>query len=145
MTGLTLVRRIKARPQIVFDALTTPDGIRHWWGPDEGPVVAAETDPRLGGRFRVRFRKLDGSEHESSGEYLEFRPPDRIVMSWRWKDRDQFPGDSQVEIVLRPIAGGTELTLTHSRLPDEAAARGHEQGWSGALAKLELHCEGIAP
>ena len=36
MTSLTLVRRIKARPEIVFDALATPDGIAHWWGPDAG-------------------------------------------------------------------------------------------------------------
>ena len=71
MTSLTLVRRIKARPSIVFDALTTPEGIACWWGPDGGPVLVAETDPQVGGRFRVRFRMLDGSEHESSGEYLE--------------------------------------------------------------------------
>jgi uncharacterized protein YndB with AHSA1/START domain len=32
MTSLTLVRRIAARPSIVFDALTTPDGIASWWG-----------------------------------------------------------------------------------------------------------------
>ena len=47
MTSLTLVRRIKARPSIVFDALTTPEGIAFWWGPDEGPVLVAETDPRV--------------------------------------------------------------------------------------------------
>ncbi|MEJ0020180.1 MAG: metalloregulator ArsR/SmtB family transcription factor [Acetobacteraceae bacterium] len=33
MTSLTLVRRIAARPSIVFEALTTPDGIACWWGP----------------------------------------------------------------------------------------------------------------
>ena len=43
MTGLTLVRRIKARPQLVFDALITADGIAHWWGPDAGPVLSAQT------------------------------------------------------------------------------------------------------
>src|SRR5436853_172916 len=69
MTSLTLVRRIKARPSIVFEALTTPKGIASWWGPDAGPVLLAETDARDGGRFRVRFRMLDGSEHESTGEY----------------------------------------------------------------------------
>ena len=63
MTSLTLVRRIRARPAIVFDALTTPEGIACWWGPDDGPVLLAETDPRVGGRYRVRFRMLDGSEH----------------------------------------------------------------------------------
>jgi uncharacterized protein YndB with AHSA1/START domain len=60
MTSLTLVRRIRARPSIVFDALTTPAGIAEWWGPDAGPVLLAETDVRIGGRFRVRFRMLDG-------------------------------------------------------------------------------------
>ena len=84
MTSLTLVRRIAARPSIVFDALTTPDGIACWWGPDDGPVLLAETDIRVGGRFRVRFRMLDGTEHESSGQYIEVDKPARLVMSWRW-------------------------------------------------------------
>ena len=75
MTSLTLVRRIKARPSIVFDALTTVAGIANWWGPDAGPVLTAEIDPQVGGRFRVRFRMLDGSEHESSGEYVDVVKP----------------------------------------------------------------------
>ena len=48
MTSLTLVRRIKARPSTVFDAVTTPEGIASWWGPDGGPVLVAETDPQVG-------------------------------------------------------------------------------------------------
>jgi uncharacterized protein YndB with AHSA1/START domain len=111
MTSLTLVRRIAARPSIVFDALTTPDGIACWWGPDAGPVLLAETDPRIGGRFRVRFRTLDGSEHESSGEYLEVVRPERLAMSWRWEGGED-PGESLVEI---------------------------DQGWNGALDKLQRH------
>ena len=39
MTSLTLLRRIAARPSIVFDALVTPEGIASWWGPDGGPVL----------------------------------------------------------------------------------------------------------
>ena len=138
MTSLTLVRRIAARPSIVFDALTTPDGIACWWGPDGGPVLLAETDPRIGGRFRVRFRTLDGTEHESSGEYLEVVKPARLAMSWRWEAGED-PGESLVEIDLRAIAEGTELTFTHSRLHDEDTRRSHEEGWSGALDKLQRH------
>src|SRR5579862_7973909 len=55
-------------------------------GPDSGPVLVAETDVRVGGRFRVRFRTLDGGEHESLGQYLEVRRPERLVLSWRWLD-----------------------------------------------------------
>jgi uncharacterized protein YndB with AHSA1/START domain len=139
VTSLTLVRRIAARPAIVFEALTTPQGIACWWGPDEGPVLIAETDVRVGGRFRVRFRMLDGSEHESGGEYLEVSRPTRLVMSWRWLGGQEDPGESRVEIDLRPIRAGTELTFTHAALSSEESRQGHEQGWSGALAKLVRH------
>ena len=47
MTSLTLVRRIKARQSIVFDALTTAEGVASWWGPDGGPVLVGRLTPRL--------------------------------------------------------------------------------------------------
>jgi len=140
MTSVTLVRRIRARPQIVFDAVTTAEGIAHWWGPDAGPVLVAESDPRVGGRYRVRFlRMLDSTEYESSGEFLEIVPPERVVMSWRWKGGVPDPGESRVEITLKTVPEGTELTFVHSQLRDEEASRSHEEGWSGALDKLEAY------
>jgi uncharacterized protein YndB with AHSA1/START domain len=99
-------------------------------------VLFAEIDLRVGGRFRVRFRKLDCSEHESSGEYLEVVKPERLAMSWRWEDGED-PDESLVEIDLRAIAEGTELTFTHSRLHDDDTRRSHEEGWKGALDKLQ--------
>ncbi len=139
MTSLTLVRRIRARPAIVFEAMTTAEGIAQWWGPDAGPVLLSESDPRVGGRYRVRFRRLEGTEHESSGEFLEFVPPERVVMSWRWKGGED-PGESRVEITLRAIPEGTELTFTHALLHDEESRLSHEGGWTGALDKLERYC-----
>ena len=139
MTSLTLVRRIKARPQLVFDAVTTPEGIAQWWGPDAGPVLVAESDVRVGGRYRVRFRKLDGSEHESSGTYLEVVRPERVVMSWRWIGGMEDPGESRVEIALRAIPEGTELTFTHSLLHDDETRGSREAGWNVALDELERH------
>jgi uncharacterized protein YndB with AHSA1/START domain len=141
MTSLTIVRRIKARPSIVFDALTTAEGIAQWWGPDAGPVLVAEVDPRQGGRFRVRFHRLeDNREYETYGEFVEIVRPERVVMSWRWKDGTVDPNESRVNIVLRPITGGTELTMTHLLLTDEESRRSHEAGWGGALDKLEELC-----
>ena len=142
MTSLTLVRRIAARPSIVFDALTRPEGIACWWGPDSGLVLVAETDLRVGGRYRVRFRTLNGSEHECTGEYLEIVRPSRLVMSWQWTEggeADEANEESRVEIELRPIDTGTELTLTHARLRTEVSRAGHERGWNGSLDKLERH------
>ena len=134
MTSLTLVRRIKARPSVLFDLLVTAEGIAQWWGPDAGPVLLSESDPRVGGRFRLRFRRLVGDEYETSGEFLEIVRPERVRMSWLWSGDTEA---SEIAMVLRPIPEGTELTFTHSRLPDDETARSHEKGWSGSLDKLE--------
>lgn len=136
MTSLTLVRRIRARPSIVFAAVTTPAGMASWFGPDAGPVLEAESDARVGGRFRVRFRTMDGGEHICGGEYLEVTA-ERIAMTWRWEGGAEDPGTSRLEITLRPVPEGTELTLTHSRLHDEESRKSHQEGWTGALNKLE--------
>ncbi|MEO9053689.1 MAG: metalloregulator ArsR/SmtB family transcription factor [Steroidobacteraceae bacterium] len=139
LTSVSRVRRIRARPAIVFDAVTTGEGIANWWGPDAGSVLVSESDPLDGGRYRVRFRMLDGTEHESSGEFLEMVRPEHVVMTWRWKDGQEDPGESRVEISLRPIREGTELTFTHAQLHDEETRRSHQEGWTGALDKLEAH------
>lgn len=139
MTSACLVRRIAARRAIVFEALITAEGIRSWWGPDDSPATSAEVDARVGGRFRVRFRTADGREHECAGEFLEIERPERVVMSWRWTGNgqiDEHDKVSRVEIRLRAIETGTELTLVHSLLSNEDSARAHEGGWHGALQKL---------
>jgi uncharacterized protein YndB with AHSA1/START domain len=138
MTSVTLIRRIAARPAIVFEALATSEGITSWWGPDDVPVVSAMADPRVGGRFQVRFRTLDGLEHECAGQFLEMVRPERIVMSWQWTSGEPRERESvsRLELHLRAIDTGTELTLIHAALRDEVSARNHERGWEGALDKL---------
>jgi uncharacterized protein YndB with AHSA1/START domain len=141
MTEAVLVRRIAARPAIVFDALVTEGGIASWWGPHDEPAISAKVDPRVNGRFQVRFRTFDGREHECSGQFLEIVKPSLVVLSWRWAEGgepDEVAADnvSRVEFRLRAIDTGTELTLIHSALQTEVSARSHEGGWGGALEKL---------
>ena len=139
MSEATCVRRIAARPSTVFGALTTAEGMATWWSPDGGPVLSAASDPQVGGRFRVRFRKVDGSEHECSGEFLEIEEPRRIVLSYEWtsggvpEERDRV---SRVELHLRLIDTGTELTVIHAGLYNDASAANHSSGWAGALDRL---------
>jgi len=147
MTSLTLVRRIAARPSIVFERLTTAAGIASWWGPDDLPVTLAEIDARVGGAYRVRFRTYDGQEHEACGECLEVTPHRRVVMSWRWAqggDPAEFGRVSRIEIDLRPIENGTELTFTHADLDGVASQQSHEAGWTGSLAKLLRGLTGVS-
>jgi uncharacterized protein YndB with AHSA1/START domain len=87
---------------------------------------------------------LDGTEHECSGEYLDVVRPERVLMSWRWKGGAEDPGESRVEIVLKAVPEGTEITFTHSHLQDEETRRGHEGGWTGSLDKLEARFSSAA-
>ena len=139
MTSLTLVRRIAARPSIVFEALTTAEGIRAWFGPDDLPLLSAELDPRVGGAYRFRFQTLDGREHEAFGEYLEVDPPRRLVMTWRYAfggEPEEAGRTSRIEVEVTPFEGGSELTFTHAQLRNDASLASHERGWTGSLAKL---------
>jgi uncharacterized protein YndB with AHSA1/START domain len=135
MTSLTLKKQIAASPDIVFDALIEPDGLKTWIGPDDGPVLIAESDPRVGGKFRLRFQMLDSSEHEAAGEYLEVDRPRKLAMTWQWQNHTDRTV-SRIEISLRPVGGGTELTFIHTQLPNEKERDGHREGWNGALDKL---------
>lgn len=136
MTSITIVRIIEASPEAAFAAFIEPDELALWWGPDDGPVLSAEIDPRVGGRFHIRFRLAeDGTEHGSSGTFEVFDPPNRLAMSWAWEN-DDGPG-SHVEVTFRPVDRGTEVRLVHSRLRGDEQHDQHKQGWEGAFDKLE--------
>jgi uncharacterized protein YndB with AHSA1/START domain len=144
MNSITLVRRIKARPSIVFDALTTAEGISGWWGPNDVPVVLAQVEPKVGGAYRVRFRTLDGREHEAYGTFLELAAPRRVVMSWNYAlggEADEHGRTSRIEIDLMPFDGGTHLRFTHSDLASDASELSHSWGWTGSLDKLVRYAE----
>ena len=138
--NVTLVRRIKAPPARVWAAITQPDQMMQWWGPDAGPTLSVVADVRPGGRFSVVFRLLDGSEHNPTGIYREVDPEKTLVFTWDWPGEPE--RESLVTFQLEPFDGGTVLTLTHKHLPDEDARRSHEQGWSGLLDKLPVFLRG---
>jgi uncharacterized protein YndB with AHSA1/START domain len=142
LPSVTIVRRIKASPASVWAAITQPALMMQWWGPDAGPTLSVEVDVRPGGRFSVVFRLLNGDEHNPTGIYREVVPEKKLVFTW------DLPGSpepqSLVTFRLKPFEGGTELTLTHEHLPDEAARTSHEQGWNGLLDKLPVFL-GVAP
>jgi uncharacterized protein YndB with AHSA1/START domain len=133
--SLTLVRRLKASPARVYAAWTRPEIMAAWFGPHRTRVESAESDPRVGGRFRVVMREDNGERHDVSGTFLEVEPERRLVFTWAWITTPE--RESLVTVTFRPVGDGTELTLLHERFADEAARAGHEGGWTQALERLE--------
>ena len=62
--SLAIKRRLNAPPARVYEAWTDPAKMMRWFGPEQAETLRAETDPRVGGRFRVLMRTADGAEHD---------------------------------------------------------------------------------
>jgi len=61
MSSLTLVRRIAARPSIVFEAMTTNEGLAAWFGPDELPALSSTAaSTKHAANFWSSFRRASG-------------------------------------------------------------------------------------
>lgn len=136
--SLSLVRTFKAPPAKVFAALTQAQALKMWMGPtDEFEVPLAEADAQVGGRYRIIMRGPDGTEHRVGGAYREVEPDRRLVFTWAWEgDPD---ADTLVTIDLRHVAGGTEMTLTHTNFGSESSRDMHRDGWNGCLNRFERH------
>ena len=63
-----------------------------------------------------------------SGRNLELEPGRRIVQSWRTTRFTKEDADSQVEVLLEPLAGGTKVTVRHTGVPDDHTSY-RDGGW----------------
>ena len=136
--SLTIERRINAAPAKIYAAWTDPEKLIRWFGVPaklKQGTLQAETDLRVGGRYRISFEAVDGEHFEVSGVYREIVPNELLVFSWAWHSTPE--RESQVTIALKPDGAGTLLTLHHEQFFDEAARDGHEKGWSALLDQLE--------
>lgn len=135
--SLTLKRRLNAAAEKVYAAWTQPAQLAQWFGPSQTVAgsVQAETDVRVGGRFRASFKTEDGEYHEVSGVYREVVPNEKLVFTWAWYTTPE--RESLVTVSIKREGEGSILTLTHEQFFDEAARDGHKRGWTGTLDKLE--------
>jgi len=135
MTDLSLnvARTIKAPIERVYNAWLDPAMLARFMLPGEGmSVPEADTDPRVGGRFKIVMAAGD-DKLPHGGEYKELDPHTRIVFTWE----SPFSADgSTVTINLKEVDEGTHIELTHVTFVNEEARDNHEAGWGAILDKL---------
>jgi uncharacterized protein YndB with AHSA1/START domain len=137
-TSVTLeIRRTFAAPrERIFNAWTRSEELRKWFAPGPLTTAVADSDLRVGGRYRITMRGPDGKEHTVTGVYQVIEPPKRLVYTWRWEDKPS-AGESTVTVEFNDRGESTEVVLRHEGLPNEKERADHEQGWNGCLEKLE--------
>jgi uncharacterized protein YndB with AHSA1/START domain len=131
---IEITKHIDAPVDRVFRALTDADELARWW------TSTAESDPRTGGEYALRFEFDDESRnHIYAGCYEDVTLNERVRYPWNGRF-----GETTVEFVLKPSGAGTELTLNHSGWSEDAeeARQLHEQGWGFFLDNLERYLTG---
>jgi len=127
---------IEATPEIVFSHLVEGDKMLRWMG------VSVDLDPTPGGAFTIKMN----DDITARGTYIEVVPFERVVFTWGWVGNEFVPpGSSTVAIDIAPSGEGTQLTLTHSDLPDEDAYVQHGEGWKHFVERLVLVGAGKDP
>jgi uncharacterized protein YndB with AHSA1/START domain len=159
--GLTIVRKLQASKEDVFNAFANAEALAQWWGPVGCTITVAELDFRPGGRFHY---KMDGGGQIMWGlfVYRNIQSPDLIEFVNSFSDEtgaictSPFPMDFPLEIfnrmTLEEQGGTTTLTLAghpiNATEAQEATYRAimanMEQGFDGTLNKLKEYLESQA-
>ena len=101
-------REFDAPLGLVFDVLTKPEHVRHWFAPFTDTVTESSIDLRVGGSYHIVFVTEDGKECSFRGTYLEVEPPTRTVATWLFEG---WPDAHAVETTeLHETDGVTTLT-----------------------------------
>ncbi len=137
---LEIVRTFNAPRQVVFDAFTTFESIKSWWGPEECKVQSGTMDFKVGGEYRVHML-TPGGLMTVAGHYTEITPSEKIAFTWRWlEDEDWTPLHSQITIEFREQGATTEMRFVQIGFPSEESRSNHEHGWCGSFDKLGALC-----
>jgi len=138
-SGISLMRTLSARRELVFSAWTRPELMARWFFPDPSWTATVSAELRVGGHYEVSMRDTEGGVHLQFGEYREIVPVSRLVFTWSCPDLGV--KDSIVTVELEERGALTELLLTHELPPDPKIRREHEGGWTGCLGNLESFLE----
>lgn len=130
---IKLKRRIGAKRAAVFEALTTPEIAKHWWGSAPWEITGLTLDAKPGGRFEFNMRNTeDGSEYHTDGEYQDVTVNERLV----WTNAEG--GGTLVEIDLYDAeGGGTEIHIAQGPFSDSESREAHTAGWNALMDQLD--------
>jgi uncharacterized protein YndB with AHSA1/START domain len=146
---IVLTRVFDAPRDLVFEAWTNPEHVRHWWGLRSSNIVVCEADVRPGGTWRYVTRESEGQEVPFTGVYREITPPERLVYTEMYDVEPFNSGDPAVNTVTFTEEGGRTLVTVVTVYPtkevrDFVLGTGMEQGAAESYDRLAEHLETLA-
>lgn len=153
MTGRTDIGRriIHATPAAIYDAFIDPDAQARWLPPAGMTGKFDRFEPWPGGQYRLTLTftgehatagKSSADADRVAGRFVELIPGERIVQTADFDSDDPaFAGTMTMTWSLRPVSGGTEVTIEAFDVPPGISAEDHAQGMASTLANLAAFLE----
>jgi uncharacterized protein YndB with AHSA1/START domain len=144
MGELTYTRVHDAPPELIFDCMTTPEHLTHFWGPvgTVTPVEHIVVDLRPGGAFETTMvNEADGSAYTMRAVYVDVQRPDLLS----WVEADVQGGMlTTVRFTARPD-GGTEVLTHQTNVPDAYLSAQARAGFQTSLDRFDAYLATITP
>jgi activator of HSP90 ATPase len=106
---------IPAEPKDVYEAWL--DGKKHAKMTGAGAAGS--------GKKSAKFTAWDGY---ISGKNTALIPGNKIVQAWRTTEFPENAPDSKLTVSLKKVKSGTEVTITHTEIPD-GQSKSYKKGW----------------
>jgi uncharacterized protein YndB with AHSA1/START domain len=139
MVTLIVRRTIASTPERLFAAWTEPEQLQKWWGPEDVTCIDPEVDLRVGGHYRIGNRFPDGKMLWITGEFEVIEPPRKLTYTWRIEGFSE--AAERVTVRFEARGAGTEVIVTHERIPSEMLRDQHQYGWQGCLDGLAAYVQ----
>jgi uncharacterized protein YndB with AHSA1/START domain len=140
---IVMSRDFKAPRDLVFEAHSSCEHMRRWWGPRRYEISSCEIDFRPGGAWRIVHRGADGQEFGFRGEFREIVRPERITWTFEF---EPMAGHISVQTATFEERDGV-TTLTSTAVFDTKEERdgflqsGAEEGAAETMDRLEEYLE----
>ena len=131
--ALVVKRTIPATVDELFDAWIDPDSLAEWMHPGTSRRADVKVDARVGGAYEV-IMNYDAGQKRHYGEYRVIERNRKLVFTW-FSDATHHM-ETLVTVEFNIVNAGTEIVLTHERLPDQEASQAHGRGWTMGLEQL---------
>ena len=127
---------IKAEPERIWEALTTPEFTRQYFH-----ATDIQSDWKPGST--VTYFNQDGST-AVAGKVLTANPPLELSISWQvhYNEVAKKETPSKVTFLLEPVEDATKLVMTHEDFPDNSVVFPEiSNGWIAILSNLKTLLE----
>ncbi len=135
---LTITRIFKARPEVVFECMTTPAHLTHFWGPAGAstPLEGITVEPRPGGRFEtLMVNDETGEEYPTRGVFVDFDPPRKLTFT-----EADVEGGMTTSIVFNYLGDGRTETITHqTNVPPMLMSPEARAGLESSFTKMDAY------